>query len=110
MSNDIKRLPDGVTEEQLAILERKNGKLKAITVKRDDEVYVGLFKKPTLAILSAANSVSKEELAMGQFMYENCKVQVDPIFDTDDEVKLAAIRGVGQLFRVLEVQVGEASA
>lgn len=108
--NTPPKLPAGVDAEQLKKLEAQHGKLKAITVVRDGEHYVGLFKKPTLAIMSAANAHTKEELAMGVFLYENCKVVADPVFDTDDEVKLAAIRGVGQLFRLLEVRVGEACA
>lgn len=110
MSKTPKQLPDGVDGVELKKLEAKHGPLKTITVNRDGKPVVGLFKKPTLAILGAANATSKDEFAMGQFLYENCKVKVDPEMDEDDEVKLAAIRGVGQLFRLLEVVVGEASA
>lgn len=103
-----KALPEGVSEEDVAKLVRKHGQVYPLTVRRDKASYTGLFRKPTLADMSAAASVGTDNpMAAGELLYNSCKLAVDPAMDNDDEVKVAAINGVGKLFRILEAEVGE---
>jgi hypothetical protein len=109
MSNDIKRLPDGVTDEQLTQFQRKHGEVFPVRVRKDDKQFCGLFRKPKLSDMSAAQSlVSSDPMASGDLVYNSCKLAADPEMDSDEEVHLAAVKGVQRLFRVLEVEVGEA--
>ena len=108
MTTETKRLPDGVTEEQLTQFVRKHGKVYPVRVPKDGTTHVGLFRKPTLTDMSAAASVgSSNPMAAGELLFNSCKLAVDPAMDQDDEVKVAAINGVSKLFRVLEAEVGE---
>ncbi len=108
MTNNDKRLPEGLAEEQLTQLVRKHGQVYPVRVPKDGLVHVGLFRKPTLADMSAAASVGTgNPMAAGELLYNTCKLAVDPALDSDDEVKLSAINAVSKLFKVLEAEVGE---
>jgi hypothetical protein len=103
------KLPQGVTEQQLTQWKRQHGKVYTVTVPQGDHVIRGLFKKPTLAILSAAASVgANDPIAAGSMVYESCKLAADVEMDTDEEVRLAAIKSVQGLFQQLTAEVGEA--
>lgn len=103
-----KALPQGVSEEQLKKLVAKHGLVYPVHVRKDGAVLTGLFRKPTLADMSAAASVGAgNPLAAGELLYNSCKLAVDPAMDNDEEVRLSAINGVGKLFRILEAEVGE---
>lgn len=109
MSNDIKRLPDGVTEEQLTKFARQHGQVFPVRVRKDDKQYCGLFRKPKLSDMSAAASmVSSDPMAAGDLVYNSCKLAADAEMDSDDEVHLKAMTLVQTLFRTLEGEVGEA--
>lgn len=101
------QLPEGVTDGHVAAWKREHGKVHRVAVTKDGKVYVGLFKKPTLTIMSAAASVGNDPIAQGDLVYNSCKLAVDPGMDSDDEVHLAAMKLVGGLFRALEGEVGE---
>lgn len=108
MTKEKKRLPDGVTEEQLTQWLRKHGKVYPVRVKKDDAEHLGLFRKPDLSDMSAAASVGQSNpIASAELLYNSCKLAVDPAMDSDDEVKFGAYSQVGKLFRVLEGEVGE---
>lgn len=102
------RLPMGMDPEQVRELVRKHGTVYPVSVRKDEVTYTGLFKKPTLSIMSAAASAAgSDPLRSGEVLYKNCKLVADPEMDTDEEVHLAAIGGVNRLFRLLEAEVGE---
>lgn len=106
--NDIaERLPEGVTLEKLKALEAKHGLVYPIRQVDGDKVYRGLFRKPTLADMSAAASLGNDQIAAGRLVYESCKLAVDPGVEDNEEVLLAFIKGVNKLFRSLEAEVGE---
>ena len=105
--NDVSRLPEGVTEEKLKQLIAKHGTVYPIRQVDGDKVYRGLFRKPNLADMSAAASLGNDQIAAGRFVYESCKLAVDPGVEDNDEVLLAFIKGVNKLFRSLEAEVGE---
>lgn len=110
MTENTKRLPEGVTEEQLTQFMRQHGpdKVFPVRVRKNGVVHVGIFRKPTLIDMSAAASVgTSNPVAAGELLYSTCKLAVDNAMDNDDEVKLAAINGVSKLFKVLETEVGE---
>lgn len=103
----VKRLPDGVTEEQLKKLVAKHGNVYPVRQKDGDVTYVGLFRKPNLTDMSAASSFGNDQIAAGKLVYENCKLVVDPGMEENEEVLLAAIKAVNGLFRNLQAEVGE---
>ncbi|MCW5900489.1 MAG: hypothetical protein KIT10_14590 [Flavobacteriales bacterium] len=104
-----KRLPDGVTQEQMNQLARQHGQVFPVRVKKDGKQFCGLFRKPKLSDMSAAAAVGMNDpLAAGDLVYNSCKLAADPEMDSDDEVHLAAVKSVQSLFRVLEAEVGEA--
>lgn len=111
MSQDqTKRLPEGVTPEQLTQWQRKHGadKVFPVRVKKDGKEFVGVFRKPNLTDMSAAASVGQgNPMASAELLYNSCKLAVDPEIEADDELKFGAMTGVGKLFRVLEAEVGE---
>lgn len=101
-------LPAGVTPEQAKELARKHGAVYPVTVRKNKKAYVGLFKRPTLSILSAAAaSAGDDAIRQGQVLYANCKLAVDPEVDQDEELLFGMITGVGSLFKVLAAEVGE---
>lgn len=99
-------LPKHVTEADLKKLVLEHGPLFPVTVKRDGETFTGLFKKPSLGIISAA-STKEDNIAQGKLMYNSCVKAIDPEVEQDDELMLGMISGVGKLFRVLQAEVGE---
>lgn len=102
------QLPAGVTEAQVAELKRTHGSVHRVAVPKDGKVYVGLFRKPDLSVMSAAASVgTSDPIAAGEVVYKSCKLAADPEMDNDGEVHLAAMGAVGNLFRQLEAEVGE---
>ncbi len=104
----MNQLPQGVTPEDLKRLTLENPTgVYPVRVKKDDKVFVGLFRKPTLVDMSAAASMAHDPMASAELLYNSCKRMVDPEMDSDDEVHFKAITLVGQLFRVLEGEVGE---
>lgn len=105
---DQPKLPQGVTPEEVKRLIAKHGTLYPITVSKDGKTYVGLFKKPTLVIISAAMPhVESDPLKAGETIYNNCKVAIDPEIDQDDELKVGVMGACGRLFQVAQAQVGE---
>lgn len=107
-AND-KRLPEGVTDEQVTkFLRQYPGGVYPVKVRKDDQVHIGLFRKPTLVDMSAAASFgTSNPMGAGELLFNNCKLAIDPAMESDGEVRLAAITGVSKLFRVLEAEVGE---
>lgn len=102
-------LPQGISEAKLKSLKAQHGKVYAVNIPYAGKVVRGLFKKPTLAILSASASISATDpVGAGAMVYESCKLAVDPEMDDVDEVKLAAIMAVQGLFEKLTAEVGEA--
>lgn len=103
-----KEMPEGLTEADVKKLVMQHGQLYPITVKKDGRRITGLFKKPTLSIMAAANAGGGADLVkVGTIVFNSCKVHVPAEMESDDEVKLAALNKVGGLFRVLEAEVGE---
>lgn len=108
METKATNLPQGVTPEEIKKLLAKHKELHPITVKADGRTICGLFKKPTLSILSAAAAAgASDPLKAGEVIYTNCKVLADAEMDTNEEVHLAAITQVNGLFRILQAEVGE---
>lgn len=102
-----KPLPKNVTPDDVKKLVLQHGKLTELTVKRDGKSYTGLFKKPTLAVLSACATKSDDPIAAARLMYNSCKVVVDEEVEKEDELLVAMFGGVGKLFRTLQAEVGE---
>ncbi len=108
-TTEKRKLPEGVTEQQLAEWQRKYGadKVFPIRVRKGDKEYVGTFRKPTLSDMSAAASVGQSNpMASAELLFNSCKLAVDPMMESDDEVKFGAMQGVGKLFRILDAEVG----
>lgn len=108
MNEAKRRLPEGVTEEQVTQWVRRHKQVFPIEVAKDEVIILGLFRKPTLADMSAAASVGvNSPMAAGELLYKSCKLAVDPAMDSDDEVMVGAINAVSSLFKVLQGKVGE---
>lgn len=108
--DQTKRLPEGVTPEQLTQWQRKHGadKVFPVKVKKGGKEHIGVFRKPNLTDMSAAASVGQgNPMASAELLYNSCKLAVDPEVEQDDELKFGMMTGVGKLFRVLEAEVGE---
>lgn len=105
-----KPLPKNVTPDDVKKLVLQHGKLTELTVRRDGESFTGLFKKPTLAILSACAAKSDDPIGAARLMYNSCKVVVDAEVENDDELLVAMFGAVGRLFRTLQAEVGEVYA
>lgn len=103
-------LPKNVTLDDVKKLVLQHGKLTELTVRRDNESYTGLFKKPTLAILSACAAKSDDPIASARLMYNSCKVVVDEEVEKDDELLVGMFTLVGKLFRTVQGEVGEVYA
>jgi hypothetical protein len=102
-------LPAGISEADLKKLVLQHGPLIPIRVMKDGATHTGLFKRPTLTMLSASAATGSNDPVKGlEVLYNTCKVKVDPAMDEDDEVRFAAMKSVNGLFRVLEGEVGEA--
>lgn len=108
MSKKTTTLPEGITDADVAQFKRTHGSVHRIAVPVDGKVYVGIFKKPDLSILSAAASVGAgDPIASAELVYNSCKLAADKAMDEDAEVHVAAMGAVGKLFRQLEAEVGE---
>ncbi|MBS1940882.1 MAG: hypothetical protein JST38_08400 [Bacteroidetes bacterium] len=101
-------LPEGFTAERVKELARQHGAVYPVHVRKDGRIFTGLFKKPTLSIMSAAAAMGGDDaIKQGRVMYTNCKLAVDPQVDQDEELLFGMITGVGRLFKVLAAEVGE---
>lgn len=108
MSDKKKSLPDGVTDEQVQALVRRHGKVYPVRVAVDNQEYVGLFRKPTLADMSAASSLAATDpIGSNRLVYNSCKLVADKGMDENEEVLVAAMSKVAGLFRILQAEVGE---
>lgn len=102
------KLPQGVTEQQLTQWKRQHGKVYPINVHYKGNVVRGLFRKPTLAMISAsAPMLQTDPVGAMALTYESCKLAADPEFDTVDELKLAAYTAVQRLWESITAEVGE---
>lgn len=105
-----KKLPDGVTDEQVQAFIRRHGKVYTVSVEVDGQRHVGLFRKPTLADMSAASSLAATDpIGSNRVVYNSCKLVADPGMDTNEEALVAAMNKVAGLFRILQAEVGELS-
>lgn len=89
--------------EQIDIeaLKREHGELFKIEMETDDgKTVAGIFKKPTIKVLSAvAKTAETDKIKAALVMYNQCKVEVDPEIEASDELKLSAAEAVGDLFK-----------
>lgn len=109
MEKEDKKLPAGVTAEQVQQFVNRHKQVFPVRVPKDGQTYVGLFRKPKLSDMSAAAAIGQgDPIGAGELLYNQCKLACDPEMDSDDEVRMAAINGVSKIFRVLEAEVGEA--
>jgi hypothetical protein len=108
MGKESIMLPGGITEVQLKQWKTRWGDVYQISVKLDTEgsTATGYFKKPTLETIAAAGRVmDNDPIRAGQVVFENCWLGGDETMKNSDEAKLAAIREVNKLFRILETEV-----
>jgi len=97
-----------ITEAQIKKWKAKYGEVYAIEVKMDDEgtIATGYFKKPDLNIISAAAKFAEvDPIKSGTVMLENCWLGGDEDIKLNDEAKLAAIKKLGEIFKVKEAEV-----
>ena len=113
-SNDPKDLlPGGITEAQVSAWKKEHNieKVYPIKVPTQDgdnpHTVTGYFKKPDLLTLSAVASARDDMARAGNIMIENCFLGGDPEIKNNEEVKMAVIVELGQLFKVRKATVGE---
>lgn len=105
-------LPPGTTEGEVTKW-KKEGPVHFIAAFHQGKRYVGLFRKPTLAIMHACTASNM--MANGQVdpfgmlaaQYANCKLVVDPAGESIEEVRGYWQTKVAGLFKQLEGEVGE---
>lgn len=83
---------------------RHNG-VYAVSVVAEDkdgkpiEVH-GYFSKPDLKVIGAMGRIAQEDpIRAASVMFESCKISVDPLMESNDEIKLAAQTQVASLFK-----------
>ncbi len=122
-------MPLGVTQEMIDEWKRLYKGVSLITVRKKLEVgrqksedgsqkpedgspefetkeYYGYFRKPNLMIIAAAGKYSDTEpIKSGEVLFDNCKLQIDPELQNDDELKMSVIIRLNGLFEMHETEV-----
>lgn len=97
------------TEAQIAQWKRQYGNVYAIEVSVDDDnesKAVGYFVKPDIKTLSSSSRyLETDPFKAGEVIFENCYIGGSELFKTDDEVKLAAITKLGELFKLRAAEI-----
>lgn len=93
-------------EQKKAELKAKFGEVYEIEVEKDGKIIKGYFKKPNLQIISAASKYSIDDpIRSGEILFDSCWLDGDEDMNKDDEVKLAAMGALSNLFELLEAKI-----
>ncbi len=101
-------LPCGITEAQLKQWKKEFGEnsIKLISIPVDGQTISGVFRKPDKTVMSAALTVGGQDaLKIGEIIYDNCKLVVDPEMDAVDEIKVSAFLKLTQEFKIYQAEV-----
>ena len=88
---------------QLANWKKQHGEIVAIDVIADnDELIRGIFKKPNLSIIQAADSLGGEDeiLKRAEFAFTNCWIAGDSRLQLQEDLKVSAGIQVLNLFKI----------
>ncbi len=93
----------GLSATELDHLKAKHGYLSLITVTDNTKEYQGIFKEPTMDILSAVTALSKQdEVKASLALFDNCLVQCDEEMKQRPRIKLSAIAQLSETMKPLE--------
>jgi hypothetical protein len=90
-------------ETQVKSWKKEHGEIHQIDViGENDEIIRGIFKKPTLAIIMAADAMSEEKdfLKRAEFSFTNCFIAGDPRLHQEEDLKVSAGIQVYGLFKI----------
>jgi hypothetical protein len=110
-----KTTPDGViatgelTQEELAALKEKHGRIRRIKVICNGETLVGYCKYPdrNVTALALSKRGQNKVLEAGETILDNCLVHADDLFKTNDAVRMAAAMECYELIDFLPVSSEE---
>jgi len=93
-------------ETKIAELKARNGEVYEIEVEKEGKVVKGYFKKPNLQIISAASKYANEDpIKSGEILFDSCWLDGDMEMRNDDEIKVAAMGSLSNLFKLLEAKI-----
>ncbi len=97
------------TAAQIKLWKQQFGKVFQFQVKvSKEETATGYFKAPDLdTILAMAEFLESDKKKSLMILYNNTKVHVDDIVDTNDQVRFAMIQQIKNLWKNYAVSVKE---
>lgn len=98
-----------ITAAQIKQWKQKYGEVHQMDVPVDDEgkdVAVGYFRKPSMETIQAVAKVGNSDPVKGGLvLFNHCWLGGDERFNTDDELKISAMKPLGALFRVRQASI-----
>ena len=86
---------------QLKVWKENHKEVHAVDVIGDnDELIRGIFKKPDLNIIMAADAIGDNIVKRALFSFENCWVDGDPRLKDNEDLKVSAGIQVYNLFKI----------
>jgi hypothetical protein len=103
MSKEVGKLE----QAEIDNLKSQHGHLYQIKVQDDQgDTHYCFVKKPTLAVIGGAASYAQTDpIKSGMLMYNTLKVKSTDGIENDDEMKLAVIGKIGEIFKVREAEL-----
>lgn len=95
------------TAKEIEALKAKHGELFKLTVTdREGNEHVAILRKPKFTDLQRAKaSENKKPLTFNLSIWENCKVEGDPMIDADDYLKSGAISQIDEIVEFADATV-----
>jgi hypothetical protein len=100
------KLAGGVSPAQLAAWKKTHKDVYQITVDDEGKEVTGYFKKPDMAVISAASRfASSDPVKSGEIMFESCWLAGDVELKEVEELKVSCFGKLAELFKVREAKI-----
>lgn len=99
-------LPGGVTAAQINAWKKQHKEVYKVSVDDDGKLVVGYFKKPDLAVISAASRFAKSDpVKSGQIIFESCWLSGDVELKEVEELQASCFGKLAELFKLREASL-----
>lgn len=98
-----------LTEQEIAKLKARHGRIYVVEVEDDDETYVAYFKRPDMSTLAAMTKMAKsDDIQAGKILVENCFVGGSEAVKTDPALFVATVGQLGHVVGSVKARIKNA--